>query len=190
MPIAHAIIRQRFTCPAKQIQQPELAALLEQPARLAWSVEIDPVLSESLQGGKRRETAVDRDFRRLLPREAAPEEQQAILARRQLEFAEHRVDSGRIGKIQTRLHIDRRRALADDRLVRPLARQEAQCPEQDTLPGTRFARHRREPCLEVERDVLQQGQVSDLKRLQHATSTGTKNPAAIKRRIEKRAKYQ
>ena len=58
---------------AKQIEQLELAAFLEQPARLGRAVEIDPVLTQPLERGERREAAVHGDLRGLLPRKAAPE---------------------------------------------------------------------------------------------------------------------
>ena len=55
----------------------------------------------------------------------------------------------------------RRGALADDGLVRPLARQQAQCAEQDALARAGLARHRRETGLEIELDLVEEGQVAD-----------------------------
>ena len=168
--------------PAEKIEQLQLAALLEEAPRLARPVKIDPVLAEALQCGERREAAVDRDLRRLFARQAALEDQPAVLARRQVEFLQQRIHPLRVLEIQSGLDLRRRRALADDGLVRALAGQQAQSPEQDALARAGFAGHRGEPRLEVERHFFQQSEVLDPERLKHPASAH-EMAAAFKRLI-------
>src|SRR5262249_54131551 len=102
------------------------------------------------------------------------EDQHTIFARGKFEDGEHGINPLGILEIQTCLHLDGRSALTDDGLVGPLAGQEAQRSEQDALARARFTRDRGETGLELEADLLEQGQIANPKRLQHERTEAQK----------------
>jgi hypothetical protein len=70
--------------------------------------------------------------------------------------------------------------LADHGFVRPLAREQAERPEQNTFARAGLACDRSEPSLKLERHFFQKGEIPNPKRLQHP-GNGPKKSAAIKR---------
>ena len=128
---------------------------------------IPPVLAQLLQRRECRQAAVHRDFRRLVAGQAALEDEDPVLAWRQIQAGEDGIDLPGIREKQRRFRLGRRRALADDGLVRPLARQQAQRAEQDALARARLTGDGREPRLEIERHLLEEGEIPDAERLQH-----------------------
>ena len=56
---------------AEEIEQFQLATILEQATRLARPMEIYPMFTQALQHGQSREATVDGDLRRFFARDAA-----------------------------------------------------------------------------------------------------------------------
>src|SRR5690606_2492929 len=162
-----SIRRQGVAGAAEQVEQFQLAGVLEQTARFARPVKIDPLLAQSLQRRERGQAAVNRDLWRLFTRQRAPKDEHAVLAGRQLQLGQHRVDAPRIGEKQGSLDFARRLALPDDRLVRALAGQQRQRAEQDALARARLTGDDGKPFLEFEGDLGQQRQILDAERLKH-----------------------
>src|SRR5690606_32104833 len=129
---------QRVARATEQIEQLQLTRFLEQPARLARTVKIHPALAQPLQRRQRGQPAVDRDARRLLARQYPLEQQHPVLAGRQFQLGQRRVDARRLGEKQRGLHLARRLALPDDRLVGTLAGQQRQRAQQDALARARL----------------------------------------------------
>ena len=150
----------------KQVQQLALAAFLQQAARFARPVEIDPVFPEFLQRRQRGHATVDGDLWRLVARQAALEDQDAIVTRRQVEFGEGLVQPAAVCEEQRRLDLGGGRALANDGLVGPGAREQRKRAEQDALAGAGLTGDRREAGFEIEFDLGQEGQIADAERLQ------------------------
>ena len=175
------VIRERATGAAEKIEQFELAAVLEQPPRFARSVEIDPVLAEPLERRERGEAAVDGDPGRLVARQAAFQDEQAVLAWRQFQLGEQGIDSTRFAEEKRRLDLAGRCALPDDRLVGPFARQQAERTKQNAFARARLARHCREPGGEFERHLLEQREIADAERLQHGGAEQNRRPRLAQR---------
>jgi hypothetical protein len=130
-------------------------------------VEVDPALAQALEGGERRHAPVHGDPRWALARHAALEQQDAVLAGRQVQLGEQPVHARAVPEVQGGLDLAGGGPLSDDRLVRPLAREQAQGPDQDALAGPRLAGDDREAGLEVHRHRVQKGEVLDAQGLEH-----------------------
>ena len=91
---------------------------------------------------------------------------------RQPELLQDGIHLRRIPEVQRGLDLAGRGALPDDRLLRALAGEEAQASEEDALARPGLARDRGEAGLEVEGDLIQQGQVADVERLEHEPGKG------------------
>ncbi len=167
LPVAADVVLEGPSCAPVEVQELELARILEEAPGLARPVEVDPELADPLEGGERRQAAVHRDPRRLLARHAPLEDEQPLLAGRQVQLGEKGVHPARIPEEEGGLHLARRRALPDHGLVRPLASEEAERPDDDALSRAGFPGDRGEPGVEVDRHGLEEGQVSDSERLQH-----------------------
>lgn len=72
-PETRGIVRKQPARFAVQIEQLKLAIGSQQAARLGGTMEINPQLAETLQRGQGGERTVDRDARRLFPRQGSPQ---------------------------------------------------------------------------------------------------------------------
>jgi hypothetical protein len=57
--------------------------------------------------------------------------------------------------------------LADNGFIGPGAGQQRERPQENTFTRARFTGHGRKPCLKVQFDFLQEGQITDAETLQH-----------------------
>ena len=144
-----------------------LADFLEQAARFTRTVEIDTMSAEFLERAECGEAAVDGHLRGLLTREAALDDQHAVVTGRQAQVGQHHVQPAGVREKQRRLHLARVGSLADDGLVRPRPGQQRQRAEEDALARAGLAGHRRETRLEIQLDLVEEGQVANAEGLEH-----------------------
>ena len=130
-------------------------------------MKINPEFAQALQGGQGGQPAIDGDLRRLVARQAPLEDQQSLLAPRQVKRGEQCVDLAGVVEKERRLHFAGRRALPDDSLLRARTGQQTERAEQDALAGAGLARQRRKSRLKIQGDLLEQREIADAKRLEH-----------------------
>ena len=84
-----------------------------------------------------------------------------------MKSVESDIDRGGVLEKQTRFDFRCSRALANNRFVRALPRQQAQRSKQNAFARSRFTRHRGEAVLKLKCYFLEQGQVADSELLQN-----------------------
>ena len=82
----------------KEIKQFSLAAFLQQTARFAGTMKINPVLPQSLQARESGHTAINRNPRRFIARQAAFQNEHPVVTRGQIKRRQGRIKLSAIGK--------------------------------------------------------------------------------------------
>ena len=165
---ARAVGRERGGQAGVQVEHLELRLGAHQLLRFARAVEIDPQLAELLELREGRRTAVDGDAARLGGVDGTLEDEQPVVAGRQVEGLQRLVET--LVAVGLELRFDRALfgALADDRLRRAITGEERERAEQHRFAGAGLARDHGEARAQFERGAVHQGEVADLEAADHA----------------------
>ena len=167
MLIAFAVIGDLLAQTGELVEEGELLAFVKEFLRFAGTVEIDPVAAEFLQLGEGGQRTVDEDAGGFFARNDPPQQQLPLLAGRKARLLEAAVQAFAPAHVEGGLDPALVRSLAQERLVRAVARKQAEGAEENGFSRAGFPRHGGEAFLELERNGFQQGEVLDAQELQH-----------------------
>ena len=156
---------------AESIQQIELKFLAQQGLVIVRPVHVDQQLADALQHLERDLAVVDQALRGAARPDDAADDQLSVLAGRQAEFLEDRVNVRGILQDETGFRATGVFARPDQRPVRALAEQQVERPDQDRFARARFAGDHVQARLKIHADVLDEGKVLDAERSQHRQSS-------------------
>ena len=146
------------------VEQFELLRIREQRLVIVRPVQVHEPVAEQLQHGECGRAAVDELAVRPRRGKDALQNELCVLARLHALFFEPRVQVRVVFHGKNRLDRAALRAGADERLLRPLAEDELERADDDRLPRTRLARHRREARRERPRQLFDEREIADAER--------------------------
>ena len=158
---ACAIERQSLRQIGMQVEHRQLRLGAHQLLRFARAVEIDPEFAELLQLRQRGGAAIDGDAARLGRVDRTLQQQQTLIADRQVEFLQQRIEARVLADLELRLDDAFLGALAHHRLRRAVPGEQGKRPQQDGLTGAGLPGDDGEAGAQFQFGAIHQGEVAD-----------------------------